>query len=118
MIETNFSGATGDGDTISPLLDRDYERGYLSISFYSDESLTNIVTPSAGVVDIVASEDGDIYGTISEGASVDASTIGPSSQYARPNWSGQVKYLKVSLSGVVGANYFKCSVFSYRSSGG
>lgn len=118
MIETLFSGATGDGDTISPLLDRDYERGYLSIVFFSDAELTTIVTPSAGTIDITASEDGDIYGTIQDGTAISANTVGPAVNYSRPNWSGQVLFLKFSLSGIVGANFFKCTAYSYKSSGG
>lgn len=111
MIETLFSGATGDGDTLSPLLDRDYERGYFSIIFYSDAELENLVTPAAGDVIITASEDGKQFGDV---ATILASTAGPNSTYDRPTFGGLIRFVKVEMSGITGANFFQARVVRYQ----
>lgn len=111
MIETLFSGATGDGNTISPLLDREYERGYLSIIFYSDADLTTLVTPGAGTVTVTASEDGDQYGDI---AVIDATTAGAESTYTRPAFGGLIRFMRVNLSGITVANFFQVRIARYQ----
>lgn len=111
MIETLFSGGTSNGDTISPLLDRDYERGYLSIIFYSDAELTAIVTPGAGTVTITASEDGTQYGDV---ATITASTAGASSTYTRPSFSGLIRRVKVNMASITTANFFQVRIARYQ----
>ena len=111
MIETLFSAASSDGDTISPLLDRDYERGYISIIFYSDAELTTIVTPGAGTVTITASEDGTQYGDV---AVIDATLAGASSTYTRPSFAGMVRFVKVNMSGITTANFFQMRIARYQ----
>jgi len=111
MIETNFSNDTSDGDTISPLLDRFYERGYLSIIFYSDAELETVVEPSAGTVTITASEDGSQYGDI---AVIDATTAGEESTYTRPSFSGLVRFVRVNMASIAGANFFRVTIARYQ----
>ncbi len=111
MIETLFNNDTSNGDTISPLLDRDYERGYLSIIFYSDAELTAIVTPAAGTVTVTASEDGTQYGDV---ATIDATLAGENSTYTRPTFSGLIRFVKVNTAGVTNANFFQVRIARYQ----
>ncbi len=111
MIETLFSAASSDGDTISPLLDRFYERGYISIIFYSDAELTTIVTPGAGTVTFTASEDGTQYGDV---AVVDATLAGAESTYTRPSFAGMVRFVRVNMSGITTANFFQVRIARYQ----
>ena len=109
-----FSGSTADGDTVAQPMSYTHESGYVAFTFYSDEELTNLVTPSAGTVTTTVSENGDAYGSIDSGAT-NAADVGASTQYTRPNWSGSTRFLKVSLAGIVGAAYFKCVISRFGS---
>lgn len=111
MIETIFSGATSNGDTISPLLDRDYERGYLSVIFYSDAELTNIVTPGAGTVTVTASEDGTQYGDV---GTIDATLAGAESTYTRLSFGGLIRFVRVNMAGITTANFFQVRIGRYQ----
>lgn len=111
MLETLFSAATGDGETISPLLDRFYERGYFSIIFYSDAELTNVVTPSGGTITITGSEDGTQYGDIE---TITATTAGEDSTYTRPAFAGLVRFVKVDMLGITDAAFFQARIARYQ----
>ncbi|MCJ8292878.1 MAG: hypothetical protein MJK15_00595 [Colwellia sp.] len=105
----DFSGPIADGDLISPDMSYTHERGYVALSFYSDAALTNLVTPSAGTVVTAVSENGDIYGSVAE-ATTNAADVGPAVTYLRPNWSGSARSLKLTLAGIVGANFVRCVI--------
>ncbi len=111
MIETLFSNVTSDGDTISPLLDRNYERGYLSITFYNSDDLETPVTPTAGTATFTASEDGKQYGELGD---ISASSAGPDSTYDRINFAGMVRYVKVNMTGVTGATHFQVRIAEFQ----
>jgi hypothetical protein len=111
MIETLFSNVTDDGDTISPLLDRDYERGYLSIVFYNNADLEIPVSPTAGAATITASEDGKQYGDLGV---IDADTAGVNSTYTRIAFAGMVRFVKVNMSGITGATHFQVRIAEYQ----
>lgn len=104
-----FSGSTADGDTLSPAMSYTQERGYVAFTFYSDSDLTTIATPTAGILTSTISENGEIYGSISDGTTT-ASDVGPAVTYIRPNWSGSARRLKLNLAGVTGAAFFKCVI--------
>lgn len=109
-----FSGSTADGDTLSPDMSWTHERGYVAFTFYSDSALTTLVTPSAGTITTTVSENGEVFGSVSSGTTT-ASDVGAAVFYVRPNWSGSVRKLKISLSGIVGAAFFKCVVSRFGS---
>jgi len=104
-----FSGPVTDGDLLSPDMSWTHERGYVAFSFYSDAELKTLVTPSAGTVVTAVSENGDIYGSVAE-ATTNAADVGPAVTYLRPNWSGSTRRLKLTLSGIVGANFVQCVI--------
>lgn len=109
-----FSGPTSDGDLTSPSMSYTYERGYIALIFYSDEALTTVVTPTAGLATVTVSEIGAIFGSILNGV-ITASNVGPSVAYTRPNWYGSTRELKLSLSGILGAAYVKCIISRFGS---
>jgi len=104
-----FSGSTADADILSPDMSWTYERGYVSFVFYSDAALTNVVTPLGGTIITTVSENGDIYGSVSEG-STSVLNVGPSATYLRPNWAGSARKLKLNLAGITGSAFFKCVI--------
>ena len=114
MSNRNYkiTGAVSDADFEIKNMSQRFERGYASITFYSDSNFTQIVTPTAGTVTFTVSENGDIYGTVTNGT-VSALNVGPAVTYARPNWSGISRAAKVNLSSVVGASFFVCNINRY-----
>jgi|TARA_R100000501_G_scaffold13697_1_gene25166 hypothetical protein len=103
-----IEGAVADGVTISERMPTIYERGYISVLFFSDAAMTTSVIPSAGTITILASEDGLRYGTVTNG-DIDVS-VDP---YERPNWSGQVAYISSDMSGVTGATHYRLSIHRF-----
>lgn len=93
--------AVSDKDFISKDLSKQYTKGILSITFYSDEYQTPVI-PTAGTVVFTASEDNFNFGDIAEG------TIDVTNQkYRRPYWVlGSMHNVKATLSGVTGATHF------------
>ena len=109
-----FSGSSANGDALSPDMSYTHERGYVAFTFYSDAELTSLVTPGAGTITSVVSENGDIYGSVAEGTTT-ATTVGPAGTYVRPNWSGSAIKLKLTFAGITGAPFFKCVVSRFGS---
>ena len=111
MIEVLFSSSAADGDVVSPILDRNHERKYYSIVFYSDASLTTPVTPTGGTITFTASEDGTQYGDV---ASFAADTAGVNSTYTRPSTGGLLRFLKVNMASITGASFYQVRVSQYQ----
>lgn len=109
-----FSGPVADGDLLSPDMSWLHERGYVALSFYSDEELTTLVTPSAGTVTATVSENGVLFGTIADSVT-NAADVGPAVTYTRPNWSGSARKLKLALAGITGAAFVKCIITRFGS---
>ncbi len=79
-------------DGISPA----YERGYISVVFYSDEFETTVV-PTAGTLTFKGSETGERYGTFLNGT-IDAST----EEYDRPSFFASLLKVKATAAGIIG----------------
>tara|TARA_Y100000310_G_scaffold345847_1_gene471277 strand:+ start:31711 stop:32019 length:309 start_codon:yes stop_codon:yes gene_type:complete len=99
-------------DLISPLLDNEFEHGYISIKFYTDGTYSELVAPESGVAIFTGSEDGEIYGSISNGA-LDAEIVGVGLNYSRPTYSGDVRYIKVEFESIVGASHAQVMISQY-----
>ena len=103
-----IKGSTADGDIVSESMNPSFERGYLSVVFYTDSTLSTLVTPTAGSITFTASETGTGYGSINDGV-IDATL----EDYNRPNFSGYVTRVKATLTSVAGAGYFVATVARY-----
>lgn len=99
------SGSTANGTITSPDMSAQYERGYISILFYTDSTMSTLATPSAGTITFTASESDSNYGSVSSGV-VDLTQ----QSYARPNFAGAIKKVKATCSGVTGAGYFVAKI--------
>jgi len=88
-----------------------FERGYISVLFYSDEFET-VVIPLTGTLTFEASETGEGFGTIVDGA-VDASI----EAYDRPNFAGSVKVVRATAAGITGALNYRARIDRYTSGG-
>lgn len=105
-----MSGATANGNyTTDRVNDRD-QHYYLSIVFYTDEALTQAANPTAGVATVTASETGDQYGDV---GTIQASNAGVNSTYDRLAFSGSISKIKVNMSGITGAGFFRLKVGAY-----
>lgn len=98
-------GSTADGTITSPDMSAAYERGYISVIFYTDSTLQTIATPTAGTITFTASESDQHFGTVSNGT-ITASA----STYARPNFSGAIKKVRATCSGITGAGYYVATI--------
>lgn len=96
------------GEFLSPSISQVLERAYISITFYSDEYKTP-VTPSSGNATFTATDDGFNYGSVDSGV-VDVTRP----DYDRPNFSGRVSKVKLSLDSVVGATHFRAIINGYN----
>ena len=108
-----FSGVTTDGAVTFNEMRHTFERGYVAITFYTDDTLSTIATPTAGTVDVTISEQGDNFGTIPNGSEISAVTIATGANYSRPNWIGSVRYLKLTFALIAGAPYFRCTISQF-----
>lgn len=101
---------SSDGTVASTLTITDmptnYDSGYVWFEFFSSAVLTaaNLVTPSAGTVDVEASENGTKFGEVS--LSLDIST----DAYIRPNFAGSIKSVKVTPTAITGATHYRANV--------
>lgn len=84
-----------------------YERTYISVVLYSDEYTTPVV-PTAGTIVCTASETGESYGSVPNGT-IDVTT----EIYSRPSFHGPTKYIKVTPSGIVGAQTYIVTIHKY-----
>lgn len=109
LYQYQIKGSSADGDLFSPKMSLLYERGYISIMFYTDATYTVPVLPSAGAVTFTGSETGDGYGTITNGV-VDVTTY----LYNRPNFLGPVGFVKATSLGVTGAPFYIATISKYR----
>lgn len=103
-----IKGSTSDGELITEDMEAFFERGYVSVVFYTDGTMQTLVTPTAGTITFTASETGTGYGSITNGE-VNAAI----EDYARPNFSGYVTNVKASCAGITGAGYFVATVARY-----
>lgn len=103
-----IEGTTANGDLLSQDMSPRFERGYISVTFYTDSTLTSVVTPTAGTLTFTASETKNGYGTISSGT-LDA-TADP---YPRPNFSGGVASVKATAAGITGAGHYVAIISRY-----
>lgn len=93
--------AVSNKDFISQDLSKQYTKGIVSITFYSDEYKTP-VTPTSGKIVFTASEDNFNFGDLDEGE-VDVTN----KKYKRPYWAlGSMQNVKASFSDVTGATHF------------
>lgn len=86
----------------------EFERLYLSVTFYSDEYVTP-VTPAAGTATITATDDGFNFGTVTNGAIDVTDPV-----YDRPSAVGRFESVKATLAGVTGATHFRIIVNLYN----
>ncbi len=100
------SGAVAAADFILDRMSEEFERGFISVTFYSDVGRALVVTPTAGTITFTASEDGVNFGTIPNGT-ITALNVGPAVNYVRPNWVGMSTAVKMNLSGIADANFFE-----------
>jgi hypothetical protein len=106
-----FSGSTANGDIIYDQIRYNHERGYVALTFFSDSALTTQVTPTAGSVVAKISENGALYGSIENG-NINASFI----SIPRPNWSGSIRFVKLTFADIAGGDYFQCDVSMFGGS--
>lgn len=106
------SGSVAAADFILTGMSEEFERGFVSITFYSDAGLALVVTPTAGTITFTASEDGKIFGTIQDGT-ITALNVGPAVIYDRPNWIGMSTAIKMNLTGIADAAFFEFVVNRY-----
>jgi len=108
----SFSGSTVDASIVFDEMRDVHERGYVSITFYTDSTLSTIATPTAGIILVEVSEDGVSYGTIENGT-VLAKNVSSSAKYLRPNWSGSTEFLAITFSDIASAPNFLCTVYRF-----
>ena len=111
MSNYYISGVTSDGDYLTDKVNDHDQNFYFSIVFYSDEELTQVVTPSGGTVTVTASETGKQYGSV---GTIDATLAGENSTYNRLPFSGPICSVNANLSGVTGAAYFRFKIGGYE----
>jgi len=104
-----LTGTVEDGTKQIEDMQNIYDKGYVSLTFYLDEELTQLITPTSGTVTITVSETGDVYGSIPNGV-IEANNIGPDRTYVRPNWGGSATHLKILFTGITYATHFKCEI--------
>lgn len=103
-----LKGPTSDGVLVSPDMSPRFERGYISVLYYTDSTETTLATPTAGALVFQASESDTNFGDIVNGT-IDAS----STAYERPNFGGPVKKIQVTATGVTGAAFMVVTISRY-----
>lgn len=105
-----IEGNVADGEYKSDFIPKEYNKGVISITFYSDKTKQTPVRPTVGTVTFTASEDGFNYGDI-ENPSVDPSN----EKYLRPYWQfGAISFVKCALASIAGASYFSARIDVYN----
>ena len=100
-----IEGPVTDGVLISENMDLYYERAYISINFFTDDTFTTLAVPLAGTVVFEASEDGLNYGTIPNGTVTAADLL-----YSRPTFSGSVAKVRATTLGVTVATHYRATI--------
>jgi len=95
-----------------------YDEGSLSevyFEFYSDESLSNPVTPTGGTISVEASPLGNVYLSPAEPTPVNAVDVSSTSTatYTPPTIDGLVTKARVIVSGITGASYMRAVLFNH-----
>ncbi len=95
-----------------------YERHYMSLIFYSDERLTNVVSmvDLSGVVQFEVSDNGVQFGRISVGDNTDGELTLGSATYPRPSVQGSIQTVRLDFTGITAigaAQYYKLTVNSH-----
>lgn len=97
-----------DGDFMFDTMSSNYWSMILSsIQFFSDEYQTQ-VTPSAGTIKIMMSEDGVNYCSIPSGEFAALDTYNP--DRTKPNAYGPASHARLTLSGISGATHFRAVI--------
>lgn len=104
QISYTLEGVVSDGVVISDPMSSAYERGYISVVFYSDDYITSVL-PTAGTLTFSASETGARFGTIQDGT-VNVTT----DEYDRPTFEGAVTHVKVTAKDITGNGALKYRV--------
>lgn len=107
--KVSITGAVADGDFLLSPEHEFRERTYVVITFYTDDTYSTPVTPSAGTATVTATDDGFNFGSVNQGI-IDVSDPA----YSRPDIIGFITQLNLNLSGVVGATHFKFKAVSYE----
>lgn len=100
-----ISGSSADGSLQTDEMRWQFDAAYISVLFYSDAELTNIVTPGAGTITFEASEDGTNWGSITNGI------VDPTATYLRPNFLGTARFVRGTTSGITVASFYKATVY-------
>ncbi len=108
-----IEGAVSGGSFISERLNICAERHYVSIVFYTDSTMSTVANPTAGTVDVDASETGEQYGNVT---TITASEAGEDSDYDRPLIAGSITNVRMTFSGVTGATHFKAKISGFDNS--
>lgn len=102
----DIHGSASDGKYFSEPMNINEERHYLSVVFF--DSTGQVVTPGGGVILIEACET-DVY-QYGEVATITATEAGLESTYNRPTFSGPIFSVRITLTGVTGADNFSCRI--------
>lgn len=100
-VQYHIKGSTADGELITAKMRKDFERGYVSVVFYTDDTYQTVAIPTAGTLTVTASEEGLEYGTIIGGL-----IQYPNTDYVRPNFAGSVERVKITALGIIGASHY------------
>jgi len=95
-----------------------YERHYMSLIFYSDEALTDVVsmTNLVGSVRFEVSDNGVQFGRISVGDNTDGELTLGSATYPRPSVQGSIQTVMLDFTAITTvstAQYYKLTVNSH-----
>jgi hypothetical protein len=102
----DIRGSANNGQYLSEPMNINEERHYLSIVFF--DNMGQVANPSGGTVLIEACETNAYqYGEI---ATITATEAGLDSTYNRPAFSGPLFSVRVTLTGIVGADNFSCRI--------
>lgn len=100
-----------DGDIFTPELDGgEFNYGQVYFEFFSDAGATIPVTPGAGTIVVQGSPMGNIFLPGADAETVNASDVSsPDATYFPPVFTGGVKRLKMTLSGITVATYMRAT---------
>lgn len=107
-VTYTLEGPVTDGTIVGPDMSNAYERGYISVIFFSDAFITSVL-PTAGTLTFEASELGTRFGTVSNGT-VTASA----DKYDRPSFSGSVTKVRAIALGITGALNYRASIHRFE----
>lgn len=98
-----IKGVASNGTLKSEQMNLRFERGYISIEFYTDGSFNGIITPSDGMVTFTGSEKDIAYSSISNGI-VSAVRTGANGRYSMPTFQGPIAFIKAKFDDIPGVS--------------